>query len=189
MSPRTTNLRFQMTLARRFGILEPYIGFMGLLSIPDKASGIPFSDWNNTPFYAETHFGLELIPWERQEARQFFRISLHFWGGWNRETLNYTPFFDLFGTNPNMAYDWDPTTPTRDRGDSVAYSGITREESYGTFGGRLVLTLQAARYVKFALGVTIAHNQEHYLTFSDMCRVPGPDESPDACCRHPGLPA
>ena len=180
MSPRTTNLRLQMTLARRFGIVEPYMGFTAIISIPDQSSGIPWSDWNNTPLYAETHFGFELIPWEREEARQFFRIGLHFWGGWNRETLNYGPLFDLLGTNPNMAYDWDPIAPPRDRGDDRDYSGLTRIESYGTFGGRLTLTLQAARYVKFSLGIGIAHDQEHYISFSDMCRVPGSDESPDA---------
>lgn len=179
MSPRTNDLRLQMTLARRFGFVEPYVGFTAMLSIPDRDSGIPYSDWNNTPFYAETHFGVDFIPWERTESQQYFRITLHFWGGWNRETLNYGPLFDLLGTNPNMAYDWDPSAPPGERGDAVDYSGLTRIESYGTFGGRLMLTLQAARYVKFSLGVGLAHDQEHFITFSDLCRVPGSDEEPD----------
>jgi hypothetical protein len=173
-----------MTLTRRFGMLEPYIGFTAMIGLPDKSSLIPYSDWNNTPLYAETHFGLEIIPWEREENQQFFRISLHFWGGWNRESLHYGPLFDVLGSNPNMQYDWDPSYPSSERGrpgnrGPLAFNGLTRHESFGSFGGRLTLTIQAAQYVKFALGVTLAHEQEHFITFSDMCRVPGSDETGD----------
>ena len=46
---------------------------------------------------------------------------------------------------------------------------MTDVENYGTFGFRLTLGIQAAKYVKFTTGVGFAHDQEHYITFTDEC--------------------
>ena len=62
---------------------------------------------------------------------------------------------------------------------TATFNGMTREEGRGTFAGRLTLTLQAAQYVKFALGVGIAYDQEHFITFTDECRAPRTNESAD----------
>lgn len=178
VSERTNDLVVRMTLARRYHYVEPYIGFLAEVMFPEQ-SDPRYGSAHETPIYAETHFGFEIIPWDRAEHSQFFRIGLHFWGGWNREALSYGPLFDILGTNPNMRYRFDPGNPSRDLDEAGAYSGMTREESFGTFGGRLTLTLQAARYIKFAFLVGLAHNQEHYVSFTDECRTPTGDEAAD----------
>jgi len=173
-----------MTLSRRFGVIEPYIGFMAEIEFPEE------SDWQryghggyNYPLYAEAHFGFEVVPWERPQRRQFLRIGIHLWGGYNRETLNFGPLYDILGTNPNMSYRYDAENPSADWGDQAAngrdddFTGLTRTEGHGHFGGRLTLTLQVARYVKFSLGAVLAHDQEHFVTFNDQCRVPRGGES------------
>jgi hypothetical protein len=190
ISERTHDLILRMTLSRRYNLVEPYIGFLAQVSFPEEGD-LRYGDYSETPVYAETHFGFEVIPWERNDHYQFFRIGLHFWGGWNREALAYGPLFDILGTNRNMRYRYDPASPdaycensatciNNGRGDDQDYEGMTREEGYGSFGGRLTLTLQAARYVKFAFQVGLGHNQEHYVTFTDECRSATGDESIDS---------
>jgi hypothetical protein len=181
-SQRTNDLRVRTTLSRRLGMLEPYIGFLTHISFPEKSDTERYGDSFNIPVYVETHFGLEIVPWERLQGEQFLRIGLHFWGGWSRETLDYSPLYDILGTNQNMNHDIrDTTAPTTDEwGSQREFSGLTRVEGHGTFGGRLTLTMQAARYVKFAVILGLAHVQEHFITFSDECRVPRFDEDPDA---------
>lgn len=203
ISERTNDLLIRMTLSRRYGIVEPYIGFLVNFMFPSE--GDPrYGTASDLPLYAETHFGFEIVPWERAERQQFFRLGFHFWGGWHSETLYRGALFDALGTNPNMAYRWDTsgslwcdgTNSTADTSDDCnasdpndayegrgerdsSFNGMTREEGRGTFGGRLTLTIQAARYVKFALGVGIAYDQEHFITFTDECRVPRSGESAD----------
>lgn len=184
ISERHHDVILRMTLSRRFGIVEPYIGFMAEVEFPEE------TDWQryghggyNYPLYAEAHFGMEVVPWERTERRQFLRIGIHLWGGYNRETLNFGPLYDVLGTNPNMRYRYSAENPSADWGDQAAtgraddFTGLTRIEGHGSFGGRLTLTLQVARYVKFSLGAVLGHDQEHFVTFSDQCRVPRGGES------------
>jgi hypothetical protein len=204
ISERTNDLRVRMTLSRRYGVVEPYIGFLLHLMFPEE--GDPrYGNASDLPLYAETHFGFEIVPWEQAERQQFFRIGLHAWGGWTSETLYRGVLFDLLGTNPNMAYDYDPvagraacdasgtdatmrdcdpSNPNdanagRGERDSRSFNGMTREEGRGTFGGRLTLSLQAARFVKFAFGLGLAYDQEHFITFTDECRAARGDESGD----------
>jgi hypothetical protein len=203
ISERTNDLAIRMTMSRRYGIVEPYIGFLVNFMFP--SAGDPrYGTASDLPLYAETHFGFEVVPWERAERQQFFRLGFHFWGGWNSETLYRGPLFDALGSNPNLAYRWPTTgrlwcdatgstTATSDDCDpsneahqyegrgprDSAFNGMTREEGRGTFGGRLTLTLQAAQYVKFALGLGLAYDQEHFITFTDECRVPRGGESAD----------
>ena len=71
-------------------------------------------------------------------------------------------------------------TDTAAKTKRIAIEPVTRVEGHGTFGGRLTLTMQAARYVKFAVILGLAHVQEHFITFSDARRGPRVDEDPDA---------
>lgn len=187
---RTHDLVIRMTLSRRYNLIEPYIGFKAHFMFPEQGD-LRYGDSSEFPIYAETHFGVEIIPWDRPNRQQFLRIGLHFWGGWNRETLAYSPLFDVLGTNQNMRYRFDPETPSVDctgeagcdpnggRGLTDDYTGMTRQESFMHFGGRLTLTIQAARYVKFSLGFGLAHDTEHYISFIDECRTPRAGESAD----------
>ena len=180
ISQRTNDLVFRTTLARRFGMLEPYIGFRAQISFPDKEDTSRYGAARNIPVTAETHFGMEIVPWERPQKAQYLTVGIHFWGGWTRETLNYGPLFDVLGTNPNMRFRFDLSETNRqDRDEAGAYSGLTRVEGHGFFGGRLAVTMQAAKYVKFALDLGLVHVQEHFGTFTDECRVPRVDENPD----------
>lgn len=187
---RTHDLVVRMTLSRRYNIIEPYIGFKAHFMFPEEGD-LRYGDASEFPIYAETHFGIEVVPWDQPSRQQFLRIGLHFWAGWNREALAYSPLFDVLGTNPNMQYRFDPESPRADctgdpgcdgtggRGPTTDYEGMTRQESFLNFGGRLTLTVQAARYVKFAIGVGLAHDTEHYISFIDECRTPRGDETAD----------
>ncbi len=193
ISERHHDVVLRMTLSRRFGIVEPYIGFMTEIEFPEESDAQRYGHGGyNYPIYAEAHFGLEVVPWERDTNQQYFRLGIHLWGGWNREVLDYGPLYDVLGTNPYMRYRFDPGNPT-EFGSPQNFTGLTRIEGHGTFGGRLTLTLQVARYVKFDFGASIAHDQEHFITFSDQCRLPrggetgsatGPDNRYD-CLNNP----
>jgi hypothetical protein len=206
ISERHHDVVMRMTLSRRFGVVEPYIGFLTEVEFPEEGDYQRYGHGGyDYPLYTEAHFGLEVVPWERVEREQFFRIGLHLWGGYNREVLNYGPLYDVLGTNPNMHYRFETYDPdsgpnpssnwglSQDdtSGHDDAFTGLTRIEGHGSFGGRLTLTVQVARYVKFSLGASLAHDQEHFVTFSDQCRIPrggegGTWDGPDSwdCTNH-----
>lgn len=195
ISRRVTDILFRSVLSRRFKYIEPYLGFEFIASIPDRTgdnAGL-YPYYNNVDgqintypgFQATMLFGMEIIPWERQEKYNKFVIGLHFFGTWHSEGRDIGPLFDALGTNRNLDRDWDRDGKIDDDDEypGERFTGLTDIESYNTFGGRLTFHFQFAKYVRLTVTTGLAHDQEHFITFTDPCN-PRVSTDPNECIRY-----
>ena len=191
ISKRLTDLIFRTALSRRFKYIEPYVGFEFMASIPDRTGDshglYPF--YNNVKgqintfpgFQATMFFGMEIIPWERPEKYNKFMIGIHLFGTWHSEGRDIGPLFDALGTNRNLDRDinGNEVIDDEDKVPGERFTGLTDIESYNTFGGKLTLHFQFAKYVRLTTEVGLAHDQEHFITFTDQCNPRVSDDPAD----------
>lgn len=200
-------------LSRRFGIFDPFFGFDAIIGwakdgtgffIPENAAGT-INDM--PPIRGTLDFGLEIIPWEIPERELKFVIGIGGFGTYHSEGRDYTPLFDALGTsayfrdqtyvdfNGNGINDSINPDTDSDRAEKDAlanWTGMTDVENYATFGGRLFLMIQPAKYVKFKVGFDMAHETEHFITKTDQCTIgnlianPDPNE-PGTVCTAPNF--
>ncbi|NMC69018.1 MAG: hypothetical protein GYA57_03000 [Myxococcales bacterium] len=205
MSKGVNEIRFGTALSRRFRWVEPYSGLFAKVGIPKYDTfhhfDAPLEGQINTmpPVEGTLLFGLDIIPWENLERFQKFSIGIEISGTYHSEGRDYSELFDALGTSTDARLTYDgnsgpgcetpdnPATPCWNsqygRDELYAWSGMTDVENYGTFAGRLTFMVQAAKYVKFAAGVGFAHDQEHYITFTDEC-----NSEVDGTCTIGGAP-
>lgn len=204
ISRRLNELRFAMYLSKRYRWIEPYTGITGQIGFPDYSAGYHFKNYFSgqinrfPPIEGSLLFGMEIVPWENLERFQKFSIGLDITGTYHSEGRTYAELFDALGTSedPRLTYaDGGPCYDPDGAGGPIAptcwqdrwgtdklykFTGMTDIENYATFAGRLVLTIQAAKYVKFSAGVGFGHDTEHYVTFTDECNA-GQVDQPGDC--------
>ncbi|MBI5502284.1 MAG: hypothetical protein HY907_18720 [Deltaproteobacteria bacterium] len=205
-----SEVRLGMALSRRFQYIEPFGGLFAMVGIPKNDTyhhfDNPVEGQINTmpPVEGTLLFGMDIIPWENLERFQKLWIGLEISGTFHSEGRTYSELFDALGSSDDCrltyarqnadgtdsgCYDTAGEQSFLDAwhgaygGDALyRWSGMTDVENYATFMGRLTVGIQAAKYVKFVAGVGFAHDQEHYITFTDECN----SEAPGTCGGVPG---
>lgn len=180
ISRGTTRLGAHTDFSRRFRYIEPYVGLRFSADLPQSDTGFPEADVEgrlNTvpPIIGEMTFGAELIPWESLESFQRFSVDLRFNGTFNSEGRTQSELFDALGTSQHRQLR-DADVP------GAEFNGMTDVENYGTFTTMLALNVQAARYVKFQLGASLAFDQQHGITYTDACNPEADVVIPQAPC-------
>jgi hypothetical protein len=123
---------------------------------------------------------MEIYPWENREAFQRVVIDVKVRGSYSSPGRDYSELFDALGSsqapslrNPNpSAYraGADGFTSVADpNATKVYFTGITDQQAFGSFGGSVGVTWQAAQYVKFTGGLGLTHVQSHLITAADAC--------------------
>lgn len=181
-------------VSRRFGYIEPYGGFQMLVELPQGNSDFGSTNdlrgtlLNRPPVVGTFTVGMEVFPWENREA--FGRVGLDFKmrGSYHSPGRDYSELFDALGSsqasslrNPNPgAYKAGPdgfTSVADPNAQKVYFSGVTDQQAYGSFGGSIGATWQAAEYMKFSAGIGLTYAQSHLITAADACN---PDFKSDA---------
>ena len=167
ISRGTTRLTAHTEFSRRFNYIEPYVGVRFSADLPQSDTGFPEADVEgrlNTvpPLIGTMIFGADFVPWENTETFQRFSVDLRLAGTFNSEGRTQSELFDALGTSQHRQLrDAD--------GPGHVFNGMTDVENYGTFATMLSLNVQAARYVKFQLGGSLAFDQQHGITYTDAC--------------------
>ena len=167
ISRGTTRLTAHTEFSRRFNYIEPYVGVRFSADLPQSDTGFPEADVEgrlNTvpPLIGSMIFGADFVPWENTETFQRFSVDLRLAGTFNSEGRTQSELFDALGTSQHRQLrDAD--------GPGHVFNGMTDIENYGTFATALALNVQAARYVKFQLGASLAFDQQHGITYTDAC--------------------
>jgi hypothetical protein len=182
-----TALALHTVFARRFGYIEPYLGFRTQIEFPQSNSDFgATSDVRGTllsipPVLGTFTVGTEIFPFENREAFQRLSLDFKVRGTYHSPGREYSELFDALGSSqarslrdPNPgAYHAsadgmfgtvaDPSVP------KVFFSGITDQQAFGSFGGAMAVTWQAGEYVKFTGGLGLTYAQSHLVTSADAC--------------------
>jgi hypothetical protein len=171
-------------LSRRYHIVEPYFGLEALLGFSAGGNdyfieGDSMGMLNTRPPAVGTiDIGMEFIPWEVPEKERKLVIGVGTGGKYHSEGRERTPLYDALGTsehflgqsyvdmNANGQNDGDDEEWAV--GDGV-WTGATDIENFATIFGKVFISIQPAKYVKFTIGSNFAHETEHFITKTDQC--------------------
>lgn len=180
ISRGTNALRAYTMFSRRIGhYVEPYAGVNFMVEWPKRGTDFGFfEDLEGVindlpPIFGEFTAGMEIVPWENREQFQRFAIDMRIFSAYHSEGREYSPLFDALGSSmhPELVTEQSDGTAR-----TVDFGGITDNSAYASFGGRLGLGIQAARYIRFSFGGQFTYDAAHMLTFADACN---PDVTPD----------
>ncbi len=181
ISGGTNALRIETRVSRRMGYVEPYLGFafqQEFLASAEKyfspGGELPGVVHRRPPVMGEMTAGLSVIPWEQRAHYQRFTFDLRGQFAYISAGRDYSPLFDALGvsqdsalTSPNYEVsDGSPADPSLRR--SYNY-GITDTQAHARLGARAALEMQAARYVRFTLGVSLFYNTPYLISGADPC--------------------
>ena len=179
-------------VSHRFHWVDPYVVFWFDYPFVRRGDTL-FIDYgpqekNSQPqMSAGTVFGLEGVPYEKNNGDYFIavdlngRISAHFDG------RGYSEAWELFASSPALGCETNPSSvnynkacdPTiappnayqpRADGSPVPYTGLTVIENYITTGLELAVRGQISRYFRMRAAFRWDHDQSHLITTDDVGR-------------------
>lgn len=172
--------------SRRYGYVEPYMGFRVHVDLPQSNSDFgATSDLRGTllsrpPVVGTFTVGMEVVPWENREA--FARTSFDFKlrGSYHSPGREYSELFDALGSSQAASLRSPNASAYRTGGDGVTsvadpaarkvyFAGITDQQAFGSVGASAGMTWQTGEYVKFTGGAGLAYAQSHLITAADAC--------------------
>jgi hypothetical protein len=180
--------------SRRFGYVEPYMGFRLQIELPQsnsdfgRTSGLRGTLLDRPPVLGTFSVGTEVFPWERRE--DFQRVGLDFRASatYHSPGRDYSELFDALGSSQARSLR-DPNPGAYRSGEGgagsvpdpnarpVFFTGITDQQAFGSFRGSMGVTWQAGEYVKFTGGLGLTYAQSHLVTAADACN-PGLSGAP-----------
>jgi hypothetical protein len=180
VSPGVDALRLESRWSYRFRYIEPLFGLghtFQWISTGDAlyrpAGQLDAMPDDGPPGTTRMQLGAAVIPWEDRGRHQ--RLSVELLGSAERigQGRDISPLFDALGasdnahlTAPHVSDFADPTSA-----EPVAFTGITRVEAYTRVRLRTSLVVQAARYVRFTLGLGLGHELSHLITGEPACNT------------------
>ena len=187
LSRGMTTLVAHTIISRRFGYIEPYLGFRASIDLPQSNSDYgATSDVRGTllsrpPTVGTFTVGTEVFPYENREAFQRFGLDFKVHGTYHSPGREYSELFDALGSSQARSLR-DPNPGAYHAGSNgtfssvadpnaskVYFSGITDQQAYSSIGGSMAVTLQAGEYVKFHAGLGLTFAQSHLITSADAC--------------------
>ena len=177
--------RWWMTVSRRYRYVDPYMTFFYMLPVASndslfkKTSFSASGQERHQPIHrGGVEAGLEIIPWEKPDRQQKFTIEL---GGSIQgafEGRGYSEMWEVFANSPvlegpcrpsansyNPSY-WNNGTYCGGPSGKIPYPGITSIENHAIFHAAVAFNLEMTRYFRVRVGVSLGHEQQHYITFA-----------------------
>ncbi|MGZ6062558.1 MAG: hypothetical protein ACXWUE_33540 [Polyangiales bacterium] len=194
ISRGTNAIKVGTLFSNRYRYVEPYGGFWFMAEWQKANTDMGnYGDLqgiitNRPPLQGGLTGGLMIHPWENRELYQRFTIDLRFDARYISQGRDYTPLFDALGSSsasslvaPNPAQyqagtgpDGKPASVGNYR-KPIAFTGVTDVEAHGAFGGKAAFVVQAAKYIRFNLGVGLTYEQAYTASTADACN---PDFTP-----------
>ena len=137
--------------------------------------------------------GVEVVAWHQEKQNNRLTIEL---GGKLEgvfEGRGYSPMWQLLARQPTLEgpclpdrgggpLTWNNGTYCASANDTIPFPGLTRIENHAKFFGNLAINLELTKYFSARLGVSLGHEQDHYVTFGDAGRALCDPESPGPGC-------
>jgi hypothetical protein len=172
ISRGTARVDLESRWSYRYRYVEPYLGLRYAVEFATAARdrfaprGSSSDDGDTTPpSVAEATLGAALIAWEERGRFQRFAIDVRGRAAYVSAGRDYSPLFDALGTSNNPQLSAAYATGQ----GPVRFSGLTEVDAHAELGLETALAMQAARYVRFRLGVALWHQSSHLLTDAAPC--------------------
>jgi hypothetical protein len=124
------------------------------------------------PAITQLTAGTGVFPWEDRARQQRFEIDVQGQAALVSAGRDYTPLFDALGASGNPQLR-EPNYEQFGGGtrQPIAFTGITSVEAHARLGLSTWLVMQAARYVRFALGFGVSGLTSHLITGALPCNT------------------
>jgi hypothetical protein len=173
-------------VSRRFRYLEPWAYFYYLLPVQKSDSLFEETAFGLSGQVRATpqqrgggEIGLEIIPWEQKQhhRRITLELSLRMEGVF--EGRGYSDVWELFANQSRLTgpcrpdpgsldpTKWNNGTYCTSPGGLIPFPGITNIENHAVYGGTFAVGVEITRYLRARLGVSLATETAHYITFGD----------------------
>ena len=175
-------LHWWMTVSRLFPYLDAWTGFHYMLPVARDSSLFSKTDFDGSgqersdPRHVGwLEAGVEVIPWEREATKSKITIELSGRLEGIFEGRGYSPLWELLAHQPGLQRDclvdgpplsWDNGTYCRG-GGVIPYPGITSIEAHLNVFAALAVNAQINKWIKARIGVSLGHEQEHFITTAD----------------------
>lgn len=182
ISGGTNALRIETRVSRRMGYVEPYLGFayqQAFLAGSEKyfspGGELPGVVHRRPPVLGELTAGFAVIPWEQRAHYQRFTLDLRGQFAYVSAGRDYSPLFDALGVSADPSLtstNYEVADPSAASPDSLRRSynyGLTDTQAHARLGARAAIEMQAARYVRFTLGVSVFYNTPYLISSTDPC--------------------
>jgi hypothetical protein len=170
----TTTLALGSRWSYRVRWIEPYLGLRYVHEWATSASD-SFTPHGDQPSYVESSLpsmeeltlGAALVAWEDRARFQRLSIDVRGFASYISAGRDYSVLFDALGASRNSQL----STPYASAAGSVPFTGVTNVASHARVAAELALATQAARYIRFRLGVVLSHVTSHLLTDAAPCTL------------------
>lgn len=172
----TAALTLESRWSYRTSWLEPYLGLRWTAEFATGASEA-FTPHGDQPGYVdatppsvrELTVGSSFVAWEDRGRYQRLSIDVRGRAAYVSAGRDYSVLYDALGSSHNPQL----TAAYMSSAGNVQFNGLTHVASYARLGAELAVVTQAARYVRFRLGVAFAHATPHVLTDTAACLAGG----------------
>jgi hypothetical protein len=172
----TASLALESRWSYRVRWIEPYLGLRWVAEFATGASEA-FTPHGDQPGYVdatppsvrELTVGSSFVAWEDRGRFQRLSIDLRARAAYVSAGRDNSVLYDALGSSANPSL----TEPYTNAGGQVVFNGLTHVASYARLGAELAVVTQAARYVRFRLGVAFTHATPHLLTDTAACLAGG----------------
>jgi hypothetical protein len=176
ISRGTAKLELETRWSYRYRFFEPYLGVSHAFEWIARGEGVfhPAGALDGIvddgpPQVTHAVLGTALLPWEDRARFQRFELDLQTDAAYVGAGRDFSPLFDALGSSSHpqlTAPIYDRTGPGR---HMVPFTGLTNVEAHARLGFDLKLSLQAARYVRFAFGFGLSYLTSHLITGAPAC--------------------
>jgi hypothetical protein len=186
ISSGTAKLRLESRWSYRYRYLEPFAGIAHTLQVITGGEKLynPSGDLAGAvdpdpPSRTDATLGVAIIPWEDRGRFQRFEIDLKGSAGLISSGRDVSPLFDALGDSANAHLEADNFERLEPDAQVVPFTGPTSVQSHASLSLDAELVMQAARYVRFALGLGFAYATPHLITGAPACNDAVEAGSPD----------
>jgi hypothetical protein len=185
------------TVSRRWRYIDPWIHFFYMFPVATKDSMYEKTEFDlsgqerHTPQQTGgVEAGMEIVAWEQPAKNNKFTIELYARLEGRFEGRGYSELWEIFANNPVLAGPCRPRPDSKfyspskwnngsyclgdlssnDPSNFIPYPGLSKIENYATFKASLAFNLDFTKYFRARLGVSLGHEQQHFITFGDAGR-------------------
>lgn len=173
----TLGMSGEVRFSYRYRYAEPYCGFAvgrTVVTTGDRnfwpAGHLQGDLDREPPTTAGLTVGVALMPWEARHRFQRLALDLRFGATFVSRGREYTSLFDVLGTSSHERLADGGQRPfAGSEVDSAPFTGMTVADAHARLSGEVTLRIQAARYVRFELGIGLFAETPHWLTGAWPC--------------------